>query len=329
MAEDFANLLAQGIEKRVLYAGKGGQTSYEDGTKLYFHFRTEICDEENTVLDDSHKYNKPMEIILGKKFKLEVWETCLRTMRLNEVACFTVEKSHTSVYPVVSKTLREYYGEKKAHSHNDSGHCCGMMMAEHGVGFDDLNELMKNPKQLRFILELVKVERPEEYEKDSWTLTDEEKLQRIPVLKEQGNKFFLEKKYPEAAEKYFEALSFLEQLVLKEKPEEPEWNSLEDMKTPFLLNYAQCKLFLKDFYPVIEHTSTVLKREPENVKALFRRAKAHVGAWNPLEAREDFSKVMTLDPSLSTAVQKELKNLEELQKQKDSEDRNKLKGLFS
>ena len=34
------------------------------------------------------------------------------------------------------------------------------------------------------------------------------------------------------------------------------------MKVPFLLNYAQCKLFLKDYYPVIEHASTVLKRDP-------------------------------------------------------------------
>lgn len=67
----------------------------------------------------------------------------------------------------------------------------------------------------------------------------------------------------------------------------------------------------------------------DNVKALFRRAKAHVGAWNPEEAQEDFQKVMTLDSSLTPAVQKELKLLEELQKQKDSEDRNKLKGLFS
>lgn len=68
---------------------------------------------------------------------------------------------------------------------------------------------------------------------------------------------------------------------------------------------------------------------PVNVKALFRRAKAHVGAWNPQEAQEDFQKVMTLDSSLTPAVQKEMKLLEELRKQKDSEDRNKLKGLFS
>ena len=65
------------------------------------------------------------------------------------------------------------------------------------------------------ISELVKIERPEDYEKDSWTLTDNEKLQKIPALKEQGNKYFSEKKYTEAAEKYFEALGFLEQLVLK------------------------------------------------------------------------------------------------------------------
>lgn len=65
MAEDFANLLAEGIEKRILYAGKGDAPSYEDGTKLYFHFRTEICNDENTIVDDSHKYNKPMEIILA------------------------------------------------------------------------------------------------------------------------------------------------------------------------------------------------------------------------------------------------------------------------
>ena len=48
----------------------------------------------------------------------------------------------------------------------------------------------------------------------------------------------------------------------REKPGDPEWEKLEDMKTPFLLNFCQCKLSLGEFYPVIEHASTVLKREP-------------------------------------------------------------------
>lgn len=35
----------------------------------------------------------PMELILGKKFKLEVWEAIVQKMALNEVACFKVDKS--------------------------------------------------------------------------------------------------------------------------------------------------------------------------------------------------------------------------------------------
>ena len=35
-----------------------------------FHFTTHTTD--GTLLDDSRKWDKPMEIIMGKKFKLEV-----------------------------------------------------------------------------------------------------------------------------------------------------------------------------------------------------------------------------------------------------------------
>ena len=33
-----------------------------------------------------------MEITLGHKFKLECWETCLKTMRLGEIAKFSVDQ---------------------------------------------------------------------------------------------------------------------------------------------------------------------------------------------------------------------------------------------
>lgn len=35
----------------------------------------------------------PMELVLGKKFKLEIWEVIVQKMALNEVACFRVDKS--------------------------------------------------------------------------------------------------------------------------------------------------------------------------------------------------------------------------------------------
>jgi len=59
---------------------------------------------------------------------------------------------------------------------------------------------------------------------------------------------------------------------------------------------------------------------------LFRRAKAHVGAWNPQQAREDFTRVMQLDHSLMATVQKEIKQLEEMERNRDKEDKSKLKG---
>lgn len=96
-----------------------------------------------------------------------------------------------------------------------------------------------------------------------------------------------------------------------------------------MLNYAQCKLYEKDYYAVIEHCSTVLSSEPENVKALFRRAKAHAAVWNVEKAKEDFEKVTKLDPTLSAAVKRELQAFDKLLKEKLIEDREKMKDLFS
>ena len=71
--------------------------------------------EEKTVLDDSRHIEKPMELIFGKKFKLEVWETLLKTMRVKEVAEFTCERkvklqSVASYYPLLKeKKILIYY----------------------------------------------------------------------------------------------------------------------------------------------------------------------------------------------------------------------------
>jgi len=58
------------------------------GPQATFHYRTLRSDEEGAVLDDSRVRGKPMELIIGKKFKLPVWETIVRTMREGEIAQF-------------------------------------------------------------------------------------------------------------------------------------------------------------------------------------------------------------------------------------------------
>lgn len=62
---------------------------------------------------------------------------------------------------------------------------------------------------------MLEVEQPEDYEKESWLLTEEEKLKKVPELKEKGNVLFREKKYQDAEEQYATAIRFLEQLMLQ------------------------------------------------------------------------------------------------------------------
>lgn len=64
---------------------------------------------------------------------------------------------HTGVYPLVSKSMRRIAeGKDPADWHIRT---CGManMFAYHSLGYDDLDELMKEPKPLYFVLELLKV----------------------------------------------------------------------------------------------------------------------------------------------------------------------------
>ena len=59
---------------------------------MTFHIKTETCDEEAKIIDESRKWKEPVELLLGKKFKLEALEACIRTMAPGEVAAFTIDK---------------------------------------------------------------------------------------------------------------------------------------------------------------------------------------------------------------------------------------------
>ncbi|XP_059480058.1 AH receptor-interacting protein [Neocloeon triangulifer] len=306
------------IQKKILYAGKEFRP-IKAGTKVHFHFVTKRCDDQ-TVLDDSRKMGKPMELILGKKFKLEVWEAIIQQMSLNEVAQFTVDKSLVASYPFVSKTLRDSYKPKEHRNH----HCCGVSLQTEGIGYDDLNFLMKEPCDLEYTMELLSVE--DDYKKETWQLSENEKVDLVPQLKEEGNELYRKGLNKEAADKYSEALAILEHLMLKEKPGDEEWNVLNAQKLPLLLNFSQCRLNQGEFYTVIEHCTTVLEKEPENVKALYRRGKAHIGAWNPAEARKDLQRAAELQPSLAQAISVDLKSLEEEERKRDAEDKARFAG---
>ena len=76
---------------------------------MVFHFKTTKCDSLETEIDDSRKMGKPMELVLGKQFRLEVWETIVQKMAVNEVAVFTVDKSVCFYYLIILNLLKESF----------------------------------------------------------------------------------------------------------------------------------------------------------------------------------------------------------------------------
>ncbi len=219
--------------------------------------------------------------------------------------------------------------EGKLKEETQHTHSCAYDAVHRGLGYKDLDNILNNDLNLVFEISLISVEQPGTYEQELWTMTPEERYKKIPVLKELGNKSFKEGDYDKAADLYSQGLGCLEQLCLREKPGDPEWKTLDDMKIPFLLNYSQCKLISHEYYQVIKHTSTVLEKQPDNVKALFRRAKAHAAVWNPDEAIQDFQQAVKLDPSLTNCVAKELQKLETASQKKLESDKMKWKNLFT
>uniref|UniRef100_A0A182XKM9 AIP/AIPL N-terminal FKBP-type PPIase domain-containing protein n=1 Tax=Anopheles quadriannulatus TaxID=34691 RepID=A0A182XKM9_ANOQN len=312
------------IVKNVVHVGTKF-IPFRVGTKVTFHYETRKCDAERTLIDESRTHQKPMQLVLGKQFKLEVWESIVQQMGLHEVARFRCDKSLVQQYPFVSKTIRD---AQKQPQGGKRKHCCGLTFQNEGTGYRDLDELFIHPQDLEFTIEILSIENPDEYGKEAWQLSDDEKRTLVGRLREQGNVAYRANNLTAARDAYSYAIGIIEQLMLKEKPNEPEWIELAQMKVPLLLNFSQCKLLEQDYYPVIEHCTEVLKYDPQCVKGLFRRGKAHAAVCNYEQARNDFQRVAELDTSLVTAMRKELTKLEDQQRLKNVEDRLKYCKFF-
>uniref|UniRef100_A0A8D2JI67 Aryl-hydrocarbon-interacting protein-like 1 n=1 Tax=Sciurus vulgaris TaxID=55149 RepID=A0A8D2JI67_SCIVU len=258
-------LNVEGVKKTILHGGTGDLPNFITGSRVTFHFRTTKCDEDRTVIDDSKQVGQPMNIIIGNMFKLEVWETLLTSMRINEVAEFWCD------------TI---------------------------------------------------VEAPSEYQRETWNLNNQEKMQAVPILHGEGNRLFKLGRYEEASSKYQEAIVCLRNLQTKEKPWEVQWLKLEKMINTLILNYCQCLLKKEEYYEVLEHTSDILRHHPGITKAYYVRARAHAEVWNEAEAKADLEKVLELEPSMRKAVHRELRLLESRMAEKQEEERLRCKSML-
>ncbi|CAI2343693.1 unnamed protein product [Caenorhabditis sp. 36 PRJEB53466] len=333
------------IIKKTLSGGKGLLPTYKDGTKAIFHYQTlfplekpeknERLPESRDgfkVIDDTKKawpegYGKPLELVFGKQFQLPVFETCLKAMHIDEVAQFDISCIDLIQYPFVSKKLRDIVKPCDGKHHAHTTHMCAASVAQ-GTGYDELDELMKNPRPLRFVFHLLQVLEPDQYEHDSWQLDEKGKLESVEVLRQRGNTHFVNKEYKEAIDVYRDALTRLDTLILREKPGEPEWIELDRKNIPLYSNMSQCFLNIGDLHEAEETSSEVLKREETNEKALFRRAKARIAAWKLDEAEEDLKLLLRNHPAAAALVAREMKILTEKRAEKKADSKSTYSKMF-
>lgn len=334
------------LKREILYPGKVDLGKLEPETKLIYHFETVIKsdrDAEPVVVDDSRRManGQPVETIYGKQFKLPIWESCLSSMRKGEICQLTVRDEPTTHYiclnyVAISKCFRKHYKveptvktEHCEQGHeNGSSHNCSMSLRN--SVYKDLNNMIQNPPEIfKFTFELVDVIPPQNYTKEIWQMTDVEKLSILTSCRENGNRNYAECNFDAAVSSYTKGLNVIESLMLKERPRDTDWLKLDEMKTPFLLNLAQVKLSQGEYYDCIKYTDEVLKRDPENIKALFRRAKANLGVWNLNEAKIDFKKCLDYDRNMSKIVAKCFQELKAKELIKNKEDRERFGGMFT
>lgn len=141
--------------------------------------------------------------------------------------------------------------------------------------------------------------------KESWELSDEEKIESANKLKDSGTGHFQAKQYANAIADYEEASKLIESIP-----------SMEALWISCKLNCALASINIVDYPSAVTYASDVLKKDSLNVKALYRRgiARNHLGL--PDEAIIDLNQALSIDPDNKSVKSEILKSKKLIQESK-------------
>jgi AH receptor-interacting protein len=158
----------------------------------------------------------------------------------------------------------------------------------------DLDELATNSCDLKFTIELLKVETPEEYEKEIWQMSGEEMLKKYLILKKREI-FCTLRKFFRSWRLCTVGLNYYWTALIERKTWRWRMEPIGCDENTIALQFVSMQTNWRRLYAVIEHTNEDLKRDNRNVKALFRRAKANFSVWNLENARNDYKKCFAVN----------------------------------
>ena len=209
-------------------------------------------------------------------------------------------------------------------------------MANHSLPHE-LAVILSHQSPLELEIQILTVQQPGSFEQDVWEMSVQDKWNTAPVEKEAGVKLFKEGNVELALKKFERSVMMLESLIVagygKNAPLEAEGKDLYGMNSTKLVslllasrsNYVLCKLKTGDYVSVIKQCAEVLKMDPENEKAFFRRGVAYARLGRDLE----FAKADLTRCEKTVEVVKELKALGEKERLNKDKEKKMWNGMFT
>merc|ERR1712007_62718 len=173
-------------------------------------------------------------------------------------------------------------------------------------------------EKILLTLRLIEFEKAKEH----YSMNDEEKVGFAASRKEMGSTLFKRGRIALALERYkkvAEMFSYIDSMK-----DETMKTKAKDLKRLCELNKAACFLKLKEYAEAKKACDIVLKDEPNNVKAIFRKAQAYYEMKDIQDCIRDLKHLIEID-----AQNKEARTLMKKALVAQKEDDKKSKGLFT
>lgn len=151
--------------------------------------------------------------------------------------------------------------------------------------------------------------------KDDDEMTKEERVEQAAIKKNKGNEYFRLNDLDSAAASFKRAIA-----LLKPREGEEGLKDLTDAIIPCWNNLALVQMKAESYVQAFESLEEVLKIDPNNEKALFRKAKCHLGKHNVDDALAILTKIApgSTDPAVR-AFFEEVKTMKRNETAKEKE----------
>lgn len=166
--------------------------------------------------------------------------------------------------------------------------------------------------------------------KETWEMSEAEKLEEAKIAKDKGSHFFKQSKFPLALKHYQRIPKHLGPFkndFSKDddgdvEMEESKKVDREERKNVLLaghLNLAMVHIKLDQYLEAIKNCESALEIDPNNTKGLFRRGTGYYRIREYEKAIKDFEKVIELEPENKAAKNQLVISRQALRKQKEDE----------